>query len=255
MTTPTDVPLALSNVPDNGQELLRNYSGLQPEQVATHVQKIRDRASQFYPGPCISLLRFLSVNISSHPLYTQIINTLKTHPTTTFLDAGCCVGQDLRHLALHGVPQHSLYGTDISSELINIGFNLFLDRESFTGTFVAGDLLSRGDDFSALEHRMDIIHASSLLHLFTLPTQLSLAERLVGFSRPVRGSLIVGFQAGSEKAGEQQSSDGSSVFIHDPESFRAFWDELGRRTETKWRLEAELVGPEMQRLVYTATRL
>lgn len=53
--------------------------------------------------------------------------------------------------------------------------------------------------------------------------------------------MVVGRQTGHEKAGEFDSHMVGKKFMrHDVESFGKMWEEVGRLTGTKWRVEAEL---------------
>lgn len=166
----------------------------------------------------------------------------------TLLDAGCCFGQDLRKLAFDGVPASSLYGMDVEGSFFDLGFDLFLDREKLAGaTFVSGDLLKKDEPFPQFEGAIDIIHASSLLHLFTWNEQVQVATRLAGFTKAKPGSIIIGRQVGAEKAGEYRGlNEGSTSYRHNVESFERLWAEVGAKTGSKWKVDAKL---DMQDIV------
>ena len=57
------------------------------------------------------------------------------------MDVGCCFGTDLRVLAHDGIPSHQLIGMDIENEFIELGYELFCDRESFNGRFSICNIL------------------------------------------------------------------------------------------------------------------
>ncbi len=56
------------------------------------------------------------------------------------LDVGCCFGQDLRKLVVDGVPSERLVGLEPESKFLDLGFELFADRELFKGQMIAGNL-------------------------------------------------------------------------------------------------------------------
>ena len=53
-----------------------------------------------------------------------------------FLDLGCCFGQDLRELVADGAPSENIYGLDIEGPLIDVGYDLFMDRGKIKSTLV-----------------------------------------------------------------------------------------------------------------------
>ena len=176
-----------------------------------------------------------------NPHYGEVLDRLTTQ-SQTLLDAGCCLGQDLRKLAFDGAPSSSLYGMDVESSFFDLGFDLFLDKEKLAGaTFVSGNLLHDGALFPQLEGAIDIIHASSLLHLFTWEEQINVATRLVGFTKAKAGSMIIGRQVGAENAGEYRGlNEESTSYRHNVESFEKFWADVGEKTGSSWKTIARL---------------
>jgi SAM-dependent methyltransferase len=174
-------------------------------------------------------------------LYQVVLSALK-NKTANFLDAGCCFGQELRKLASDGAPPETLYGLDLEPAFIEMGFELFRDREKLSGaTFLSGDMLDAKRQWPELEGSIDYIFANSLLHLFPRPQQLEMACRLASFARDRPGSLIIGRQVGAVVPGEFRAlSEGSTYFRHNPESFDALWRDVGRLTGTRWKTNAYL---------------
>lgn len=62
----------------------------------------------------------------------------------------------------------------------------------------------------------------------------------MAFSAPK--GLIVGFHMGSLVGGILQTPQTGSYefWFHDPKTFQALWDEVGKETGTKWQCEAAL---------------
>ena len=84
----------------------------------------------------------------------------------SFLDIGCCLGQDLRRLALDGAPTDNMYASDIVLDFWDIGFDLFQDRASMNAQFVQADLLDEGSALRQLKGTIDIIYVGSVLLFF-----------------------------------------------------------------------------------------
>ena len=179
-------------------------------------------------------MRFLELNLAKHPYYPEIL--LRLGNGQTLLDAGCCFGQDLRKLVFDGAPSSSaLYGLDIIPAFFGLGYELFCDRGKFDATFVSADLIKPAQETPALDAKIDIIGAFSLLHLFRFPEQKALACRLVGFTKPIAGSTIVGRQLGAPAAGHYDGlTKDTKIYMHNMESFQQFWDDVGVATDSKW---------------------
>lgn len=231
----------IASIPPPMRELLEKYSGIPAERVIPHISELRGRAFHLFPYPCIGQLRFLNLNLSTHPLYKSILSRL-VNDGSTILDAGCCFGQELRKLAFDGAPPAALYGLDLEQTFIELGDQLFLDKTKMAdATFVAGDLLQPDSRFPQLEGKVDIVHASSLLHLFTWEEQVIVTSRLVGFMKARPGSLMLGRHVGAVNAGEYRGlNEGTTTYRHNVESFQRLWEEVGKKTNSKWEVTANL---------------
>ena len=196
-------------------------------------------AIQALPYPCIGELRFLEFTAATHPSYQEILLRLKSGET--FLDAGCCLGQYLRKLVFDGAPSSvALYGIDIVPAFFDLGYELFRDREKMFATFAVADLTQMSvPSIDRFRHRINIIRAQSLFHLFTLEVQKMIAQHLVALLKPEAGSIIVGSQMGTQEAGNHRGlSKDTTVFIHSLHSFGEFWEDVGTATGSKWEVVA-----------------
>jgi SAM-dependent methyltransferase len=167
---------------------------------------------------------------------------LKASPNAIFLDLGCGFGQDMRALAADGVPSAQLVGTDLRREFWELGYQLFDDRGTFKSEFIVADLLS-GDDLGplkALEGKVDVVYAGSLLHLFDYDGQVKVVEKIVSLLKPTEGAVVLGRQVGNTVAGEtpRRTADSKRMFRHNEESFAVMWQEVGAKTGTKWKVES-----------------
>lgn len=210
----------------------------------------RDDAWRITRFPCVGRWKFLRLTDRNDPCYQQVLFRLKVpRSSDAFLDLGCCVGQVLRQLRHDGVRGGQLFGTDIQSRFVDIGYDLFQDQDGFGATFVVGDMLDPDDArLDQLSHKVTIIYAGSFFHLFNWTQQLYVGKRLVGFlKRGTRNALIFGRQIGTSRAGP--SSFGSmSPYLHDKNSFQRLWDEVGFLTNTRWTVEMEAAGEKIRDL-------
>jgi len=230
----------------------------------------RERGFAANPYPCIGLYRFTTLTLLNHPLYKSIVQKLKDGTgETIYLDIGCCFGQDLRQLAQDGVPSERLIGVDIEGPLMELGYELFLDRQTLRSRFVVIDIFkgaAQGPAWTDLEQQgTDIIHCSAFFHLFTLEDQIAAAKQVAKLVK--KGGFIVGRQMGSVKPGDVPAvSEGSMSYRHNPQTLQSMWDTVGSSTGTQWKVDGsmDLVGinpnspvedDNSRRLLFTITRV
>ncbi|KAI1092035.1 hypothetical protein F5B19DRAFT_483538 [Rostrohypoxylon terebratum] len=227
---------------------LEKYSGIRPKDIDEHIHEIRDRLWDIYPYVCVGHFRFLSLKFTLDPRYRIVLNRLLApHSEANFLDVGCCVGQVLRKLAFDGVDSSRLFGTDLEPRFIEVGYDLFKDRDKLKATFAAGDMLSQGDESSSghsslemFDGRMNIIHATCFFHLFTRENQIRAAQRMVQFLNPDDPDVIIfGRQVGTTTPGDREGAKKTKKFLHNAASWQDLWDEVGKLTGTAWRTELE----------------
>jgi SAM-dependent methyltransferase len=168
------------------------------------------------------------------------------------------------------VPSEQLTGLDIEAPLMELGYEFFLDRETLKSKFLVADIFKgaeQGEPWTSLEkEKADIIHCSAFFHLFPLPDQIRAAKNVARLVRP--NGIIVGRQSGSVKPGEVPAiAEGSTSFRHDISSLQSMWDEVGRATDTEWKVSGTLdtVGmiakknavedENSRRLLFTITRV
>ena len=135
-----------------------------------------------------------------------------------------------------GVPSQSLYGAELRPEFIELGYELFKDKETLQSSFLVGDLFtsSSGGQFRELEKRggVDVVYAASLFHLFDWGQQVQVAERVVGLLKKRRGSVVLGRQRGNREPREYEhrTNQGGTMFRHNEESWREMWRVVGEKT-------------------------
>lgn len=154
--------------------------------------------------PCIGLFAFIYITINS-PLhffnYSDLLSSLKNGQT--FLDVGCCVGQDIRKLVYDGAPSENIYGSELRPEYIELGYELFRDRNSLKTKMIApGNIYDLKDGKGGLNELaekggVDTIHASCFIHLFDYDGQIEVCTLLTKLLKDKKGSKLVGRQAGA----------------------------------------------------------
>ncbi|KAI4212290.1 MAG: hypothetical protein LQ351_005003 [Letrouitia transgressa] len=232
-----------SHIPPTALDLLENYSHIPSAKILPHVIAVRDRAWLIFPYPCIGWFHFLDISISLHHSYPRILASLKApHADKKLLDLGTCLGQDVRKLVHDGAPARNLYGTDLKPGFLDLGYELFNDKNTLNAHFFVADVLTE-DGWSEVEGQMDFVHASSLLHLFDWETQIGICKRIVRLLRPQTGSTVFGRMTGNQKARSvQHQTVFGAAWRHNEVSFRRMWDIVGEDTGTKWKVWVELDG-------------
>src|SRR4051812_27995818 len=124
----------------------------------------RDKAWSLIPYPCIGGFRFLTLSLHPppngnqgsslpsypFPFFNRVMEKLTADDSAEFLDIGCCFGQDVRAVAFYASRYQAepntvwkrVHGLDICRDLIELGHELFRDKESFKGSFHVGNILS-----------------------------------------------------------------------------------------------------------------
>jgi SAM-dependent methyltransferase len=183
---------------------------------------------------------FLSPAVSHHPAYKALLPRLKA--SGKFLDIGCYIGQDLRRLALDGVPEQNLIGTDIVDHW-KLGFEFFNDKDRFHAQYIESDLLHPNGAMERLFGQIDVVSIIHVLHQWDWNTQILACKEVVKFTKT--GSVIIGYQGGTNditKRTKWNVENGQKEFtLHDPKTFMDMWKIVGEEMEMEWNTEAKIV--------------
>lgn len=229
----------------------------------------RDRAWDTFPFPCLGTFEFLDLVLSTrNRLYPRLL--LRLQGGDTFLDVGCCLGQDIRKLVLDGVPASNVAGAELREGYIRLGYELFRDRDTLTSEIHVADVLAgaAAAPWPRLEGRFDVVNFSFVLHCFSREEQVGVFARGIQVLKEGKlGTTILGMASGAHKS-FVSLWHGKGVLLHNPESFRGLVQEVEEKTGTKWLVEVELdnyihvsepkyrwIGPKMRRLVWEMTRI
>jgi len=83
------------------------------------------------------------------------------------------------------------------------------------------------------------VQLGMILHIWDLQGQIKACERVVELLSLKPGSLVVGQSVGHATGVEVPGRNGN-IFKHGAETFKTMWDEVGRRTGTKWNVQASI---------------
>ena len=208
----------------------------------------RDKAFSVWSYACIGQVRFLNFSLPKLPYWSRILPRLQAG--ASLVDAGCCFGQEIRFLVFkEGIAATQLYGFDLEPAFIDLGYELFRDRDILHAQMTSADVLADpagpdGRGLETIEGKMDIVHAASLLHSWAWDDMVTAAKRLVSLTRKQPGSMIIGNQMGSLDAGQYPMPTGKGVnYRHNVESMERFWAQVGEETGSSWRVESDTFLP------------
>lgn len=143
------------------------------------------------------------MRIQDLTLSDEVISRMKGG-NETFLDLGCCFGQDIRWLTFLGAPSENMTGFDLRPEFLDLGYELYQDKSTLKSKLIAGDFFDRKCGLS--EKSFDLIFASSFFHLFNWEEQVESLSKAVRLLKPKKDSLIFGRQIGAVEA---------AVYLHE----------------------------------------
>jgi SAM-dependent methyltransferase len=99
--------------------------------------------------------------IRSHFFYNRMLQ--RTGP---FLDYGCGTGDNIRQLLRDGFSREQITGFDLTWESINLGFDLYRDRDAIRALFVVNDTFPFGGE------SFDTIYSGSVIHVIADENEL-----------------------------------------------------------------------------------
>ena len=129
---------------------------------------------------------------------------------------GCCFAQDIRKLVSDGAPSENTYGVELRRDFIDLGYDLFRERDTLKSKILIIDIFDDGADpwSTQLEGKIDIVYAASVFHLFNWEEQVRMAERVVRTLKPVKGSMMLERQRGNLNPAEYEhkTNQGGTMF-------------------------------------------
>lgn len=187
------------------------------------------------------------MGLSLHPSYPSLVKKLCSS-TTTFLDLGTCLGQDLRKLIYDGAPAQNLFGCDIFPQFEHVGHELFRDREIFQAHFITADLFDTTSESALTKSKgtWDVISIVMFLHVFDWDTQVLACKRILQLLSRKPGSMIIGAQTGSTEPEEHvlkppfvAEGEHKTVYRQSQDTFTDMWKTVGRDEDVELRIQVE----------------
>lgn len=157
-----------------------------------------------------------------------------------YLDLGCAFAQDIRQLVANGVNSKQCYGADLRLNFMDLGYELFRDRETLKSKFIEADIFDPQSALKQIYGAVDIIHAASFFHLFDWEEQKEVAHQVVKLMKPRKGSLLVGRQLGNKDPNEKKRhSRPGTAYRHDVDTWRRMWKEVGDEAGVRFQVDGK----------------
>ncbi|KAL9112103.1 MAG: hypothetical protein Q9227_003480 [Pyrenula ochraceoflavens] len=256
--------------PDPGARLtpdilsfFKSYCNLSGDALTTHLQEItpsppfppiqRSKLWSLHPTPFTGQWAFLTPKLPRCPSYATILSRLKSGDA--LLDLGCCTGTDLRRLVADGAPSEKMWGADVEPRFWEVGWEMFRDRDrerGFKARFLEGDVLDESSELrraarGELKGWFGVVYLGSVLHLWEWRRQVECLRVVAGMTKV--GALVVGRQIGRKGGLEilrgvgkgEEEGERTGQYLHDEETMKRLWKEVGEKTGTKWKVKAEMV--------------
>jgi SAM-dependent methyltransferase len=249
-----------SQIPLAAKSFLETYSSIPSNDVVEHIVNLRNEAWKIHPYPCIGQFRFLEPGIDDCNEYAEVIERLRNGQK--LLDMACCFGQTTRRLVADGAPSENIYGCDLQSSFIDLGYKLFNDRDKLRTKFLVADIFDPSSPLKDLQGSVDMVYTGSFFHLWGLQGQREVSKAVALLLRPTSGSMIVGRQMGAVDAHEK-TSDTGTMFRHNADSFKKLWKEIGDDLCITFKVEARLEdlnrdhfkGDDSKRIYFSVRRV
>ena len=242
---PYYIPDIRSKISPQIKHLLTSAYHIPEDEVPDHCQRIRDKAWNIRAYPCIGLgVHLQPPLLTLNSEYKWIVEKLKTNPETRFLDVGTFLGIEPRVLYYDGVPANRIIANDVV-DFWTLGQEFFRDGDSEfirDVEYLQADMMmvrEEGGAWETLRGGVDVINMCQILHQFTREKQVEACECLVALGRAKYGTMIVGCQVGKAEA-EAVEHQTANLFMQSPPAWKEMWEEIMKKTGTKWRVECEL---------------
>jgi SAM-dependent methyltransferase len=146
-------------------------------------------------------------------------------------------GTDIRQLILDEYPETSIVGVDLYRQFIDIGYDLFQDKNTLNVKFLTGNIfddhfLSPSSDIVAsatldqYKHQVTYLNAGSVLHLFNGEQIRSFIQRAALLMKP--GGWFVGAHLGGNRTAKYlRVSEGDIKHFESADDLKSVLEEAG----------------------------
>lgn len=123
-------------------------------------------------------------------------------------------------------------------KFFDLGYDLFRDKSTLEAHFIAADIFAKDSPLQDLYGTIDIIHASSFVHLFDWDLQVEVLKIAISLLKPVKGSLMLGRHMGDVEAGVKPGlTPDQKMYRHNEDSWRKIWQLISEQTGTQWKVD------------------
>ncbi|KAI0070741.1 hypothetical protein K474DRAFT_1713069 [Panus rudis PR-1116 ss-1] len=215
-------------------------------ELRRRILEVQKLAYAKHAYPCIRAFHFVNLMMSANPVYPKVLEAGRTGQTI-FLDLGCCMGTDVRKLVADGYPARNVIGCDLRQEFIDLGYELYKDKNTSQIHFLTSDIfdvpvsspsepeaidLDKVIKLTQLTGQIDYFYAGALFHLFDESTQYELAKRVATLVKRKPGTIIFGRHQGLEEAGYIDDHLGRDRYGHSPVSWPILWKQVFTELES-----------------------
>eukprot|EP00871_Galdieria_phlegrea_P001243 jgi/Galph1/2119/GphlegSOOS_G780.1 len=183
------------------KDVLSLFPGLTVDQIIEKSKQVQRKAVESGLNyRCVESLYFLRIVVGNNPFFSKV-KARKPLTQQTIVEIGCGFGLDIRYLLGQGVPKENILGTDVSSVLIELGFELFHVLEPCFRVKSVGD-----NDFltcinSWINKPVDLVTASQVLHVIPQYNE-KVARDVFEILKPSKG-MFIGVTLGMELEHEE----------------------------------------------------
>lgn len=138
-----------------------------------------------------------------------------------------------------GAPAENLFGADAEAQFIDLGYELFRDREMLKTTFYVQDFFD--DAFLPdLHGKVDMLFLGNILHLFGFEKQKVIMAQLMKVLRKRKGPVVFGVHLGAADGGIFRNEVCDWDLYH--HSQRTIEELFAVDEDGKWAVESQLHG-------------
>lgn len=142
-----------------------------------------------------------------------------------------------------GAPAENIIGSELEPKFVELGYELFCDKERLGVEFKTGDFFSAegGVGLDLVEESFDMVHAASFFHLFSWTEQVEAVSKALRLLKPKSGSVLFGRQTGVEVAGSVKypQTRSGEMWRHDLESWGKLMEEVRVKTGLEFEAKCE----------------